>query len=109
MSSVMDLMLELLKDLLKEEWEKRKQIEKELGESNKLTTELISKIHDLETDIVLESGTQVIANIYRHGYIECDDANGFNEVDTLSIWHAQSHPQCWLVQNITWRLGINGS
>ena len=85
MSSVMELMLELLMDLLKEEREKRKQIEKELGESNKLTTELISKIHDLETDIVLERRTRVIANMYRHGHIECDDANGFDEVDTLSI------------------------
>ena len=78
-------MLELLMDLLKEEREKRKQIEKELGESNKLTVELINKIHDLETDIVLERRTRVIANMYSHGRIECDGASGVDEVDTLSI------------------------
>ena len=80
--SKISCMLELLMVLLKEEREKRKQIEKDLGESNNY---LISKIHDLETDIVLERCIQVIVNMQRHGHIECDDASGFNVVDTLSI------------------------
>ena len=85
MSSVNDLMLELLTDLLKEVRDKRKQIEKELGESNKLTMEITNKIHDLETDIVLERCSRVIAGIYKQGWVECDDASGVDEVDTLSV------------------------
>ena len=78
-------MVEFLMELLKEERENRKQIEKELGECNKLTTELIDRVRGLETDITLERRTRVIANMYRHGRIECDEASGVDEVDTSSI------------------------
>ena len=87
MSSIKDLMVEFLVELLKEERQKRKQIEKELEESNKLMTELIEKVHALKTDITLKKRTRVIANMYRHGRIECDEASGVDEVDTSSIWH----------------------
>ena len=82
MATVKDLMVEFFMELLKEEREKRKQMEKELAESNKLTTELIEKIHKLETDIILERHCRV-TNQYRHGRVECDD--GVDEVDTLDL------------------------
>ena len=72
MSAIKDLIIELLMELLKEEWTKRQQLEEKLTLSEALTRDLLQNAQ--ENEKVMERRTRTIANMHRHHRIECDES-----------------------------------